>query len=333
MQRAPAPGEHSSACVINNTCTSSAIPAPWTKAEDGSSCYTGDRFGLRGFYFRSWGLPSSCRGRGMAVRKVCSPVLGPCTPSFRRRGLLTQVPSGSHCSHWWSLQEFHEFFVLFASYPYLSFILSSGSSGDLLFPLKSNFPSWREKPWWFKAIPSSFLLFSSLLVLPGEGQPSISSLWKRWKDISVLCFAVTVSEQDQGSFWRGAAWLQLPSCVSFMLLGSFPAVKSNLSSLPAPATPFGSSARPQLLLPQPATPVRSCQGKMVTCDCSLPTASTQRAKPGHAGFVSWQNQRAAFSADPVRPPWLQQKVKPSPVCWEVEEHNLRTEGQGFKMLL
>lgn len=48
-----------------------------------------------------------------------------------------------------------------------------------------------------------------------------------------------------------------------------------------------------------------------------------------------QNQRAAlgFQQTQVRPPWLEQKVKSSPVCWEVEEHNLGTEGQRFKMLL
>ncbi|RLW03980.1 hypothetical protein DV515_00005983 [Chloebia gouldiae] len=42
MQKAPVPGEHSSACVINNTCITSAIPDSWTTAEDDSSCYTGD---------------------------------------------------------------------------------------------------------------------------------------------------------------------------------------------------------------------------------------------------------------------------------------------------
>lgn len=89
MQKASVPGEHSSACVINNTCISSAIPAPWTRGEDDSSCYTGDRFGERGFYFWSWRLPSSCRGRGMAVES-----LQPCPGSMHPPTL-----GGEVCSH------------------------------------------------------------------------------------------------------------------------------------------------------------------------------------------------------------------------------------------
>lgn len=131
---------------------------------------------------------------------------------------------------------------------------------------------------------------------------------------------------------------ELPDCccgaVWLMLSGSFPSVKSDLSS-PA-CCAIGTSACPQLTcLPTPPSTARHCRGKTVTCYCFLPTASKQRPEPWCTGFVSRQNQEGALGFQQTwgRPPWLVWRAKSSTICWEVEEHSLRTEGQRFKMLL